>query len=286
MRLRTLEMAETGCDIRDGILIECVDKDSVKIPAYVKRVAWDAFANHENVRIDCSWQELEKHISCAKDSIMESHDNWTEPYLEFVEYGPCMPVFGVDSDTIEEVIKGDWKTIVIDVDDVNDINSEIEATGRYNLITISDGVVSTPFDLPFLPYSPVRQIGWMCDVDAVNELIEKEGFGILFLKNLNENNYKNLPHNFIFGLTKTHSFCKVRLSPKWLVIIEVGPHVRLDAPGGTGIAAFNANYYKDVSVEDYMKRMDWDGKVITKNELWDTFLEAQKKKSEEHKENE
>ena len=290
-----MKRSRTGLDIRKGVLVEIAsskrDLTEITIPMEVERVAYNAFKGHEDVKINMSpeyiQQNLVERISYLLEDVREAYDNWTKPYVQFEEYGPCMPIFGMDFESIsaalQETIKQQaadgsdiqWKTIVVDADDANEINRRIEEVGRDNVVTVVDGKVKTPFNLPFISTSPIQQV--VTGIEALNHLIEEEGFGVIILKNLNENNYRNLPHNFIYNLTKNHSFCKVRLSPRWAVLIEVGPKVRLDAPGGTRYH-FTANYFKGISTENYLKDMRRADKVIGSEELWDAYFAQTKGK--------
>lgn len=292
---QVIKRSKTGLDIRHDVLVEIAssnpDLTEITIPMEVERVAYNAFKGHENVKINMSpefiQKKLVKKLSYLLEDVRKSHNNWTEPYIRFEEYGPCMPIFGMDFENIQAALQEtidlqtaegsdiQWKTVVVEADDVNEINRRIENVGRDNLVTVDDGKVKTLYSLPFISASPAQQIG--PDTEAVNHLIEEEGFGVIILKNLNEHNYSNLPHNFVYNLIKSHSFCKVRLSPKWAVLIEVGPKVRLDAPGGPGYS-FSAYNFKGISTEDYLKDMSRADKVITRPELWDAYFAQTKVK--------
>lgn len=271
-----IKRSMTGLRMKDGVLVKCpVKEGTFTIPAEMTAVASNAFEGCENVKINYSENfietELIKRIETVLNSLTREHDNWTEPYTEFENLGPCMAIFGMQAPEIDKAIKASlekieekkpeisWKYIEIDVDAVNDINAQIESKGRNNLVSFDGESVSTFLDLPFLFHSPVQQLGH--SIQYANDLISKEGFGVIFIKNLNKDNYNNLPQNFIYSLVKSHSFCKVRLSPKWQVIIEVGDGAKLDAPGGVKFS-FNANWYRGIEIEKYLKDMKREGKII------------------------
>lgn len=262
--------------IKDGVLVKCpVKEGTFTIPDDMTVVRSDAFEGCENVKINYSEKDIETRLSnqifTSLKSLTYENDNWTKPYTELENLGPCMAVFGMTAPEIDRAIKVSlekieeknpdikWKYIEIDIDAVNDINAQIESKGRDNLVTFNDDSVSTFLNIPFLFHSPVQQLGR--SIQYANDLISKEGFGVIFIKNLNKDNYKNLPHNFIYSLVKSHSFCKVRLSPKWQVIIEVGDGAKLDAPGGVRFS-FNGNWYRGVEIEEFLKEMKREGKIV------------------------
>ena len=267
---------EAGLRMKDGILEKCpVKEGTFTIPDDVTAVAGDAFEGCENIKINYSEKDIETRLSDqilrVLKSLISQNDNWTKPYTEFENLGPCMAVFGMQAPEIDRAIKVSlkkieeknpdvkWKYIEINIDAVNDINAQIESKGRNNLVTLNGDSVSTFLNLPFLFHRPVQQLGH--SIQYANDLIAKEGFGVIFVKNLNEDNYKNLPDNFIYSLVKSHSFCKVQLSPKWQVIIEVGKDTKLDAPGGVRFS-FNGNWYRGVEIEKYLKEMKRKGKIV------------------------
>lgn len=270
-----IERNVKGLDVATGtILRRCVAKEGATvftIPEGVEKVVADAFEQHPDLKIIYTpriAEALTKRIGRALSDVAIDHDNWTKPYVEYAEYGPCMPVFNVESAILESSIKKavddqkkhfpdiDWNICTIDADD---INSMCETMKEADLVSENGGSVSTLFNLPFIAVNPVRQI--RSGLQEVNELISKEGFGILYIKNLNENNNSNFGHNFIYNLTKHHTFNHVRLSPKWLVIIEVGKKVRLDAPGGTRYCYNGAeDWFKNPT--EYIKYMNVQGKVV------------------------
>ena len=271
-----IKRSQEGLRIKDGVLVKCpVKEGTFTIPDDMTAMKSDAFEDCESVKINYSEKYIETRLSdqifTALKSLTYDNDNWTKPYTEFENLGPCMAVFGMTTPEIDRAIKVSlekieeknpdikWKYIEIDIDTVNDINAQIESKGRDNLVTFNDDSVSTFLNIPFLFHSPVKQLGH--SIQYANDLISKEGFGVIFIKNLNKDNYKNLPHNFIYSLVKSHSFCKVRLSPKWQVIIEVGDGAKLDAPGGVRFS-FNGNWYRGVEIEEFLKEMKRAGKIL------------------------
>lgn len=282
--VKGLKRSSLGLRIKDGVLVKCpVKEGTYTIPDEMTGVAANAFEGCEDVKINYSEKFIEtllsEQIFRVLKSLKRENNNWTRPYTEFETLGPCMAVFGVNAEEIDRAIKQSltkieeeapddkWKYIEIDVDTINEINSQIESIGRDKLVTVNDDGVTTFLDMPFLFNSPVQQLGRA--IEYANYLISKEGFGVIFLKNLNADNYKNLPSNFIYKLVKSHSFCQVRLSPKWQVIIEVGDGVKLDAPGGVKFA-FNGNWYRNIEPEKFLKDMKREGKLVDIDETTDS----------------
>ena len=161
---------------------------------------------------------------------MESHPKYS---FEIGEMTPCMTVMNMDNKQIISSIKKafeslqkEWKLIEIDVDTVNDICKKMNALNRNEIIQLQDNKLKTFLDLPFYDNGPY------IDFEKREQIVANEGFGVLLLTNFNENNYNNLPRNFIFSLTKYHTFNRVGLNPNWLIMIEMGKNTRLDNPGG------------------------------------------------------
>lgn len=266
-----------GLKIENGVLQKCLierEAKSVRIPDNVERINADAFDGYVDLKIVVPRrieEELTKSIVSSLCDRVSDYDNWTKLYIEYMEYGPCLGVLNVDSGVIKhcilEAIKSEkdelknvgWNVCEIDADDVNAICEEMKSIGLDNLVHVTEDSVSTFKKLPLLEYSPVSQMGGRAR--AINDLISKEGFGVLYLKNLNEENYRGLPHNFIYNLIKSHSFNFVRLSPKWLVIIQVGENVVLDAPGGVD-KLFDGNRYCFKTPAGYIKYMADLRKVV------------------------
>ena len=84
---------------------------------------------------------------------------------------------------------------------------------------------------------------------------------MLYIKNITKENIETFPRNFIYNLTKNHTFNFVRLSPKWIVIMQVGPNVRLDAPSGMRMS-FNGNNYRGMTPEKYINEMERNKCVV------------------------
>lgn len=269
MRLwsKGLEKVQTGefpLVIKDGVLIRCKTKEgAIAIPEEVEKVAADAFDGCENLKIDLSASELTNCVYHTLKSV-EREFKIHPRVIEFGDPNPLLKVWNMPSDSAMAAIKSavakrvkdnpeiKWKTTIIDADNIADICREIEKKGRDNLVKINGDEVLTLFDIPFLMYSPVRQLG--VNTNYVNDLTNKEGFGILYIKNLNSENIKTLPDNFIYNLVKSHSFAHVSLSSKWEVILECGEGVKLDAPGDIGFI-FNGNTYRNIPVAKYMEDM-------------------------------
>lgn len=267
----------SGLKIGNGVLQKCLvgkDAKSVTIPGDVERVKADAFDGYDNLRIvvpKLMESELTWSVERCLCDRVEDHDNWTKPYLEYEEGKACLAVWNVEPNMIESAIHNaiksedcgikdiDWSLLEVDADDVNKICEGMQAIGFGNLVDMQGDRVQTFKGLPLIERTPVRQIGE--NSEYVNDIIDKEGSGIIWLKNLNENNCRNLPDNFIYNLVKHHSFNFVRLSPKWLVIVEVGKHVDLDVSGGVD-AYFDGNNYRFKTPADYIKYMARQGKVV------------------------
>lgn len=266
-----------GLKIENGVLQKCLierEAKSVRIPDNVEQINADAFDGYDDLKIVVPRrieEELTKSIVSSLCDRVSDYDNWTKLYIEYMGYGPCLAVLNVDSGVIKhcilEAIKSEkdelknvgWNVCEIDADDVNAICEEMKSIGLDNLVHVTEDSVSTFKKLPLLEYSPVSQMYGRAR--AINDLISKEGFGVLYLKNLNEENYRGLPHNFIYNLIKSHSFNFVRLSPKWLVIIQVGKNVVLDAQGGVD-KLFDGNRYCFKTPAGYIKYMADLGKVV------------------------
>lgn len=298
-------MPLNGLKIENGVLQKClIEKDakSVRIPDNVEQINADAFEDYDNLKIVVPRRiedKLTKSIESCLCERVSDYDNWTKLYIEYKEYGPCLAVSNVDPDVIKhsilEAIKSEkdelknvkWNICEIDADNVNAICEKMNSIGRDNLVLVTEDSVSTFKNLPLLEYSPVLQMGGRAR--AINDLISKEGFGILYLKNLNEENYRGLPHNFIYNLIKSHSFNFVRLSPKWLVIIQVGKNVVLDAPGGVD-KLFDGNWYSFKTPAKYIKYMTDLGKVVgleherTKSRFSDLFADDDEDNSQDDNE--
>lgn len=254
-------------DIRDGVLYKCLKKEGeITIPYGVNAVSRHAFDSVGDLRINYSAEEIEEDMSLrifseACHMIMAKQERITE----FEEGDPCMVIFDSDSHQIENAIKSaiakleenrdvsGCKMMVIDIDEVNSINDRIMSTEDRNLVKVKGDSVFTFMDLPLLGHFYTAQFGQQGDdvADAVNGIIDNEGTGILFVKNLNRDNYRCLPPNFIYSLTKHHTFCSVRLSPRWMVVLGVGVNTPLDAHHSA--TCLEAREYKNLTPEQFMR---------------------------------
>ena len=258
----------------NDVLIKCeVKEGNITIPSYIKGVAEDAFKDCPDIKINHSDQYI---ASKLKNIILRSMEDVRDEFEEnpvFTQYGqfyPNVKVGGVDSNIIESSIKAaieneqretgiNWDVTVVDADDIPSICNHIASVGRDNLVKEEGDTVSTYKNIPFLMHWPVQQLGAI--YQKANELISKEGFGILFIKNINEEIYTKFPSNFTYNLVKSHIFDLVRLSPKWIVVMEIGPKVKLDAPFDVGMG-FNGYRYRDLTPKEFLDDMRMAGKLV------------------------
>lgn len=294
--------------IRDGVLIKCnVKEENVEIPDKVEAVFEDAFKGCENVKLDRSPKYILDRLSNVIYSEMNSSEReheekafsksnkWSEQIKNRRPKFHLLKLWGVDSQIIEDAISTarekikvnefgiEWKLKVMDANDIPSMSKEMDNIKRENLISVNeDGSVSTFENMPFIKHSAV-QIGGVDSYKEDNKfLIEKEGYGILFIKNLNKENMEGLPHNFIYNLVKYHLFDRVGLSPKWLVILQVGEGVSLDAPSEFGMSYdFNRGGFKNISIEEYLKDVECHDRLVTQNMLWDAYFKLKQDKEKE-----
>lgn len=277
-----LKHSHSDLDInKDGVLIKCLIKDgTVTIPEDVIAVVADAFQGCENVKINKSEEyivgALAKSVFYSMKSI--KHEFKIHPiFTGYGNYYPNIKVSGMDADSIEKAVRkaietdkngdpaSEWKLTIIDAETIPQINKEIELLGRDNLVQENENSVSTLHDIPFLIKTPVQQIP-----QYVNEIITKEGFGILFIKNLTSEVQKVLHPNFVYNLIKSHSFDFVRLSPKWLLIVEIGKGVKLGPSISDCGEWFTTRYYKDISTEQFLKDVKREKKLIEVDNVCNT----------------
>lgn len=269
LKINSFAIVKCYCEMRD-VLTKCDRTEgTITIPDHVRAVARNAFEGCENVRIDRSPNYIEAKlthcIARGLDYTVHQNDDWTQPYQEFKEYGPCLGVWGMEADRISASIKKaigentednkdiSWRIVEMDADDILKVCDRMKAIGDENLVKINGDSIETFKGLPLLMRSATRQFGSSADI--VNEIIEKEGFGVLYIKNITKENNETFPDNFIYNLTKNHAFNFVHLSPKWIVIMQIGPNVRLDAPGGMRMS-FSGNNYRGMTPEEYIKDME------------------------------
>lgn len=273
---RSKHKAKKEPGIKDGVLVKCpVKEGTFTIPDDVTAVKSDAFEGCENVKINYSPEYMINELSRLIHHEMRSIDREFKihpVFISYEDYYPNLKVTGMDADSIEKAIRQaieknkyerttpEWKVTVIDAESIPAINKEIELLGRDNLVKKNEDSVSTLHNIPFLIQWPAQQLGAISK--TINELISKEGFGILFIKNLTAGVKEILHPNFVYNLIKRHSFDFVRLSPKWLLIIEVGKGVRIEASVADCGKWFTTHYYKDISPERYLKDVKTEGKLI------------------------
>lgn len=176
---------------------------------------------------------MKNELALLLEKILKRMQFRPKYFFEAGEMTPCMTVRNMDNDQIVssikkafETLQNEWKLIEIDVDTVNDICERMNALNRNELIQFQGNKLKTFLDLPFYNSSPC------IDIEKRKQIVADEGFGVLLLTNFNENNYNILPRNFIYNLTKNHSFNHVGLNPNWLIMIEMKKNTRLDNPGG------------------------------------------------------
>ena len=267
---------DTGYRAKGGVLLKCdPDRTTITIGDDIEAVAANAFDGCENLKINRSekyiQEELEERIVRSMKSIEYDFRKSEGRLMEFNKTYPVLRVYNMDSDSMDKAIHhaidakkdedaaNEWKLTTIDADDILKICGEIDYKGRDNLVTMAEDSIKSLRDIPFLISWPVNQLG---EAGAlINDMISKEGFGVLYIKNITTENNASFPRNFIYNLVKSHSFYNVRLSPKWLIVLEVGDRVRLDAPGDIG-RFFIANDYKNIPVERYLKHMEWSDRLI------------------------
>ena len=293
--------------IRDGVLIKCnVKKGNVEIPDKVEAVFEDAFKGCEDVQLDRSpkyildkltkviYSEMNRSEFRHEEKNLSKSNKWSEHIKNSSPKIHLLKLWGLDSQVIEDAIDTarekikvnefgiEWKLKVFDANDIPSMSKEMDNIKRENLISVNeDGSISTFEDMPFIKYSAVQAGG-----DPYKEenklLMEKEGYGILYIKNLNKENVEGLPHNFIYNLVKYHLFDRVGLSPKWMVILQVGEGVTLDAPSDFGKSFyFNDRGFKNISIEEYLQDMKNGGRLVTQNMLWDAYFKLNQDKEAE-----
>lgn len=278
----------------------------MEIPDKVEAVFEDAFKDCENVKLDRSpkyildwlsnviYSEMNSSECEHEEKAFSKSNKWSEHLKNRRPKFHLLKLWGLDSQVIEDAISTarekikvnefgiEWKLKVVGANDIPSISKEMDNIKRENLISVNeDGSVSTFEDMPFIKYSAVQMGG----VDSYKEdnkfLIEKEGYGVLFIKNHNKENVRTLPHNFIYNLIKTHIFDYVGLSPKWMVILQVGEGVTLDAPSDFGMSYdFNRDGFKNISIEEYLKDIERDDRLVTQNILWDAYFKLMQEKEQ------
>ena len=270
-----IEESKTVLKIENGTLLKCTVKEgNVTIPDNVTAVDENAFKDCKDVRINMSDEYITNQLAfliklSMKSTVAEFLEE--KKIIKFDESFPSLKVCNMQADQIEKAIKWafaafkekypdyDWNLTEIDADEINSVCNEIQSIGRENLTKEDGDSISTFKNIPFLFHYPVRELGK--ESERANRLIAKEGFGFLYIKNLNVENNSTLPHNFMYNLIKGHSFDHVRLSPKWGVILDVGEGVQLDAPGDVG-KWFNGNMFRNLTPEKFMKDMERKKSIV------------------------
>ena len=145
-------------------------------------------------------------------------------YVSYLEYDPSgeryksLWVTNVENDILDECIqqlqknkeKGlpDFELIVVDAENI--------ANGSF------------PQNLPIvgtnLLYRPNE------DIPALS--MEELKYGILYIRNITEENYERFPFNFTYNLSKNHSIGKYLLNPHFLIVCGIPNHnFHLDVQG-------------------------------------------------------
>ena len=215
-----------GLKIEDGIITKCLlTEGEVTLPDDFEGVAKNAFDGCENVMINYSSKYIQKKLEKVIVGLMEDIEDAQDDEDDYVP-AHILRVYHMTSGQIEEAIS---EAVAVH-----------KEQNEWKVIVVDADKIS----------------------DTNPKVDTNEGYGILFIKNLNVDNVANLPRNFIYNLVKSHSFNYANLSPDWLVIIEVGRGVVLDEPGDIGLHFIVKGNYTSLKPARFVKEMGWAGKIV------------------------
>ena len=226
----------TELKIIDNVLLDCrTDAETVRIPKEVEYVSKHAFDSCEQVNIinlypDYVSQTLSVYLT---DGLRNVAKGWKSKL-----YTPCMLVSGIEPEVIDKAI-----------------DLAVEAS-KNECPNIEWGVCSIDAD-KIEGMMRAKERGY--DVAALQNIpvAGSEGCGVLYVKGINQQNYKSLGWNFDYNLITSHLFMGYRISPRWLVVIESSKRLE-----GDPYSAFISSNCTMRGSREYLEYMEHIGRLV------------------------
>lgn len=142
--------------------------------------------------------------------------------IEEVRNNPDITVHRSDG-TIDKI--DDLQVITLGIDDIIKMKKERER----QIANIENALIgfgednSVYYDFSKLPLVLEHQgvfVHHVAEPDAEAALTQKFGIGILHIRGINRENYRELPRNFEYNLAKSHSLFGYSVSRHWLIICD------------------------------------------------------------------
>jgi len=222
--------------IEDDAFKDCFALTSIIIPDSVKSIGENAFYGCVGLLTEA--EKREYLVKKLTDRIEESMQRTAiQRYTDDGEGQQSLWVFDLDPEDVDKAINivknNNEKIQLITLSNENIINIDLEINRQRN--NIRNRALGFPldnhcyFDFSSLPIVPCDHWGHDEEPEDVKESTNRWGLGILYIRDINEANYSNIPHNFEYSLSKHHSIKGLRISRHWLII--GGANTKLDLGG-------------------------------------------------------